>query len=61
MLVLATVTQPTNEIGDAMQCNYHCYRDTNCLLETQALFNELFRPQTSTILLVGQKLAFTCM
>ena len=28
MLVLATATQPTNEIGAAVQCNYHCYRDT---------------------------------
>ena len=24
MLVLTTATQPTNEMGAAMQCNYHC-------------------------------------
>ena len=29
MLVLAPATQPTNEIGPAMQYNYHCYRATS--------------------------------
>ena len=49
MLVLATATQPTNEISVAMQCNYHCYRDTSLVLETEATFNKLFWPQASTI------------
>ena len=49
MLVLTAATQPTNEMGAAMQCNYHCYKDPSFLSKTEALFNEFFWPQASTI------------
>ena len=40
MLVLAIATQPTNEIGAAMQCNYHCYKDVSFLSKTEAMPEE---------------------
>ena len=47
MLVLATTTQPTNEISAAIHCNYHCYKDTSFVSKTEATFNEFFglKPQ----------------
>ena len=33
MPVLATATQPINEIDATTQCNYHCYRDTSFCVE----------------------------
>ena len=42
ILVLSMAAEPTNEINAAVQCNYHCYRDTSFLSETERLtFNNL--------------------
>ena len=51
MLVLATATQPTDEISAAIQYNYmyHCCRDASFVLKIEATFNKFFWPQVSTI------------
>ena len=49
ILHVTTATQLTNKISAAMQCNYHCYKDTRLFLKTEALFNECFWAQGSII------------